>query len=97
MLDPCSGASLAGPSCGDCRRNDLGHEVRDPHGARDDDFEPLEGFFYFGRLIGALGLAAAIAARKRGWLRAVTFVAAFAVAFLVSVLLGDAVQNPDRE
>jgi hypothetical protein len=35
--------------------------------ARDDDFEPLEGFFYFGGLIGillgSLGLAAFVAAR----------------------------------
>jgi hypothetical protein len=41
--------------------------------ARDDDLELLEGFFYFGGLIGilvgGLGLAAFVAARRRGWLQ----------------------------
>ncbi len=64
---------------------------------RDDDFEPLEGIFYFagliGILIGAIGLAAFVSARQRGRLRGVTFLVVFAVGFFASVLLGDAVQS----
>jgi hypothetical protein len=65
--------------------------------ARDDGFEPLEGFFYFagviGILLGSLGLVAFVAARQRGWLRIVAFVAVFVVAYGISILLGDAVQS----
>jgi hypothetical protein len=64
---------------------------------RDGHFQPVEAVVYIGGLvailIGVVGLASAVAARFRAWVRPVSFLVVFVVALAISFFLLETVQG----